>query len=451
LVEHKPGGTIIIFMNRLFLRFFLLVMFSITLASLMIYILISWFFGDPQEQNAARQAAPQIYLLEQYIDKAGPDEWLVRLNKVREVSRIKLDLIPLQQALGQLSPAQQNALKNGTVVIDARNKAFFRRVDLSGDKYIGSDDDVIHAQDLPIDLWLSMKMEALRYLIVAIVLLVPIAFWSRSHWRDLQALASVADKFGRGTLSVRADIVKSASIYPLAEHMNQMAARIETLLEAQKSLMHSVSHELRTPIARLEFGLELLRKLAKDNAIGDRIDALQEDTAELNALVNELLSMVKLNAQTDYVPEIFAIDVTIKNCIRGLMHEISVRDQSIEFNDSSILAYGDERMLARAISNLLKNASKYSHSKIRLSASKSDHGWIKIAVDDDGPGIPMNERMRIFEPFYRLDRSRDRGTGGFGLGLSIARQAILLHGGTLSICDSSLGGARFVIDLPGQK
>jgi two-component system OmpR family sensor kinase len=108
---------------------------------------------------------------------------------------------------------------------------------------------------------------------------------------------------------------------------------------------------------------------------------------------------------------------------------------------------GDRRLLARAVGNLLRNAQKYAAHTVALSARR-DGGLLEILVDDDGPGIPEDERERIFEPFYRLDRSRDRATGGFGLGLSIARKAVALHGGVLRVEQSPLGGARFVITVP---
>jgi two-component system OmpR family sensor kinase len=107
----------------------------------------------------------------------------------------------------------------------------------------------------------------------------------------------------------------------------------------------------------------------------------------------------------------------------------------------------DPRLLGRALSNLLRNAQKYAAASIRVTAQRIGE-TVEIAVEDDGPGIPEDERERIFEPFYRLDRSRDRATGGFGLGLSIARKAVLLHGGSLRVEGSSLGGARFVVSLP---
>ena len=441
-------------MNRLFFRFFLLVMLSITLATFVIYGAISWLFGDPLEQNAARQAAPQIFLLEQYIDKAPADEWLVRLNKVREVSHVKLELIPLQLALKRLPPKRHLALQSGAVVIDAANKSFLRRVDLHGEKYVGSEDDVVLAQDLPIDLALAIKMEALRYVIVALALLIPIALWSRAHWQGLQNLSRVADEFGSGQLSATASIKKSASIYPLAEHINRMAGRIQTLLGAQQHLLHSVSHELRTPIARLEFGLELLRKAefgstldrAIDRNIETRIDAMQEDLAELNSLVSELLTMAKLDQQQNLQMQSFELTSAVQNCLAGLSHELAQHEVIIHLDPGQTII-GEQRLLSRAIVNLLKNAAKYSERKIIISSAHTTEG-VDIIVEDDGPGIPEAEREHIFEPFYRLDRSRDRATGGFGLGLSIARQALHQHGGHITINQSILGGARFAMHLP---
>ena len=432
-------------MNRIFFRFFILVMLSITVATFVVYFAISRLFGDPLDEIARRQAAAQIFLLEQYVDKAPADEWLVRLNKVREVSEVHLELVPLAAARAALPARSHAALERGEVVLDAANKAFFRRVDLAGDKYIGSADDVILAQDLPIDIGLALKMEAVRYVIVALALLLPIALWSRSHWQGLQSLSKVADEFGAGKLSARAHLRPSASIYPLAERINHMAGRIEGLLDAQRNLLHSVSHELRTPIARLEFGLELLRSAARDGALKNRIAGMEGDLAELNSLVNELLSMTRLDSRQALQQAEFGLAAMLQGCADLLEPPPARLD--LDFGTGLGSITGDQRLLARAIGNLLRNAQKYGEGRVVLSARRAG-ATVEIAVEDDGPGIPEGERERVFEPFYRLDRSRDRATGGFGLGLSIAHKAVVLHGGTLNAGTSPLGGARFTITLP---
>lgn len=430
--------------NRIFFRFFLLVMLSITAATFVIYFAMSRLFGDPLDDIARRQAAAQIFLIEQYVDEAPLDEWLVRLNRVREVSDTRFDLITLAAARAALPAASLRALERGEVVLDIDNKAYYRRVDLTGERYIGSDEEVIHAQDLPIDVNLALKMEAVRYVIVALALLLPIALWSRAHWQGLQQLSRVADEFGAGKLSARARMPRSASIYPLAERIDHMADRIEELLVSQKNLLHSVSHELRTPIARLEFALELLDAKTDDPAQRKRIAAMEGDVRELNDLVNELLGMARLGSEQALRRE--TVDVAGLLAAAATALPPGAPLLTVEASADAGTIEADPRLLGRALSNLLRNAQKYAGAAIRLSALR-EAGKLVIAVEDDGPGIPDEERERVFEPFYRLDRSRDRATGGFGLGLSIARKAVLLHGGSLTVEDSALGGAKFVIAL----
>ncbi len=443
-------------MNRLFFRFFVLVMLAIAGAAFAVHFAISRLYGDPLEDIARRQAAAQIFLLQHYVDQAPADEWLARLNKVREVSDVRYDLVPLAQVRAALPDSRHAALERGEVVIDVANKAFFRRVDLNGERYVGSEDDVVHAQGLPIDTSQALRQEGLRYAIVALALLVPIALWSRSHWQGLQHLSRVADDFGAGQLTARAVMPRSASIYPLAERMNAMAARIGQLLEAQRNLLHSVSHEIRTPIARLEFGLELLRSAAgvdddpdagRGNgsaaALGKRIDAMENDLYELNALVSELLGMTRLDSGQPLQRQPFDLAHALRDCIAGLPPGAPVE---AHIGDDVGTLDGDARLLMRAVGNLAGNACKYAARRVVVAAVRR-HDGVEITVDDDGPGIPSDERERVFEPFYRLDRSRDRSTGGFGLGLSIAHKAIALHGGTVCIEDSALGGARFVVRL----
>jgi len=435
-------------MNRIFFRIVPLVLLAIAVAAFAIYFAIRHVFGDPLEDIARKQAAGPIFLLEQYIDQAPPDEWLVRLNKVREVSALTLELLPLQNVAMQMDTDRRQALQRGEVVLDIAAKAFYRRVDLNGHKYIGSDEEVLQVSRLPIDVGLELKMEAIRYAIVALCVLLPIGIWSRAHWRELLALSTVADSFGEGKLSVRATTKKSSGLYPLAQRMNQMAERIESLLGAHRSLLHSVSHELRTPITRIEFGLELMRSDAGPEAREARIRVMEDDVRELNALVNELLDLAKLDQGQGLQSQRLAPADMLRECVEKIAHACAGKQFDVSIAPDLGDAVGDRRLLARAVNNLLQNAAKYANTRIMLSASRLGSTDIEIVVEDDGPGIPPGEREQVFAPFHRLDRSRDRATGGFGLGLAIARKAVMLHGGGISVVDSPLGGARFVVRVP---
>jgi two-component system OmpR family sensor kinase len=435
-------------MNRIFLRFSVLMLLAITAATVFIYFTFGALFGDPLEEIAMRQVSGQVFLLEQYIDKAPRDEWLVRLNKVREISELNLDILPLQAALQQVPDAKRALLLAGAVVIDIPGKSFFRRVDLDGSKYVDSDADVMHVQNLPIDVGVTLRMEAIRFALIALFLLIPIAWWSRTHWRALGALSRVADDFGRGLMTRRTQVKKASIIYPLASRMDQMAERIGGLLEARKSLLHSVSHELRTPLARLEFGLELLRSAAANPALESRIAAMEDDVQELNALVNELLNLTQLDHPQSLQRKAFALHTLLHDCTRtlepALQNLMFTTDVAADLGEM----IGDQRMLARAVNNLLGNAAKYARTRVALSAHVGEHGTVWVVVEDDGPGIPEEERDQVLEPFYRLDREADHAANGFGLGLAIVQKALLLHGGSIAIGTSTLGGAKLVLTIP---
>jgi two-component system OmpR family sensor kinase len=444
--ERRPVNGLFL---RVFLRFFVPVMLSVAVASAIVYFAITRIVGDPVEDLARRQAAAQIFLLEQYVDKAPLDEWLTRLNKVREVAGSHYDLMPLASARATLPASSQAALTRGDVVLDVAGKSFLRRVDLDGARYVGSEQDVVRARELPIDVAVALKVEALRFLIVALVLLAPIGIWSRRHWHGLQVLGRVADEFGAGKLDARARMAPSSTMYPLAERMHGMAGRIDSLLSAQTSLLHSVSHELRTPIARLTFGLTLLEDASADPVVHQRARAMAGDVAELNALVGELLAMTRLDSSQALQLDSVDLARMLDDCVASLPPLVSAVHVETDLGANPGHVAADARLLSRAVCNLLGNARRYADTRVVLRAARAD-GTVTIIVEDDGPGIPEGEREQVFAPFYRLDRSRDRATGGFGLGLAIARKAVQLHGGSLTVADGEMGGAKMVITLPAQ-
>lgn len=431
-------------MNRLFWRFAALVLLAITLATGAIYVTFSQLFGDPLEELGRRQAAGQIFLLEQYIDQAGADEWLPRLNKVREISLVRFELEPLQAVLARLSAPQRRLLLQGAIIIDVAGKGYYRRVDQRGERYIGSDADVLHASHLPIDIAQALGMEAIRFGVIALFLLLPIGWWSRRHWRGLLSLSRMADTFGHGDLTARASVRQPSSLAPLAGRINQMAERISHLVDTRKELLRSVSHELRTPITRLEFALALLRERhgSDDAALNQRLAAMEIDVEELKTLVNELLTLTQLDHPPASAGQPFAIAPLLQACVPPPCAAHFTLQLDAELGEIT----GDARLLARAIHNLLGNAAKYARAQITLSASRSGAA-LSIHIDDDGPGIPPEARERVFEPFYRLDRAQEQASSGYGLGLAISAKAVALHGGRIAISTSPLGGARFTILL----
>jgi two-component system OmpR family sensor kinase len=170
---------------------------------------------------------------------------------------------------------------------------------------------------------------------------------------------------------------------------------------------------------------------------------------ELNALVGELLAMTRLDSDQALQSESVDLASLLHDCVASLVPmpgSAVVQDVALASLDS---IDADPRLLSRAVCNLLGNARRYADTRVVLGAARVG-GMVTITVEDDGPGIPVAEREQVFAPFYRLDRSRDRATGGFGLGLAIARKAVQLHGGSLYVEDGQMGGARLVMSIPAQ-
>jgi len=285
--------------------------------------------------------------------------------------------------------------------------------------------------------------------LIGATMLACLLLWLRPHWRDLERLKGTAERFGKGQLSERTLISPSSNIGSLANVFDTMAGDIENLLNQQRDLLNAVSHELRTPLTRLDFGLALALSDDLPAASRERLQGLVAHIRELDELVLELLSYSRLQNPAR-VPE--QVEVSLDEFIDSILGSVD-EEQSPEII-IDVLLHGqlerftlDPRLTARAIQNLLRNAMRYCEKRIQIGVQVCGKGC-EIWVDDDGIGIPDDERERIFEPFYRLDRSRDRATGGFGLGLAISRRALEAQSGTLTVEPSPLGGARFRLWLP---
>ena len=287
-------------------------------------------------------------------------------------------------------------------------------------------------------------------MLIGAALLACLLFWLRPHWRDLERLKNTAERFGKGHLGERTLLPPSSNIGSLAKVFDTMAGDIEILLNQQRDLLNAVSHELRTPLTRLDFGLALALSDELPAASRERLQGLVAHIRELDELVLELLSYSRLQNPAR-LPE--QVEVSLDEFIDSILGSV---DEELESPQIviDVRLHGhlerfslDPRLTARAIQNLLRNAMRYCERRIQIGVQVTPQGC-EIWVDDDGIGIPEDERERIFEPFYRLDRSRDRATGGFGLGLAISRRALEAQGGSLTVEASPLGGARFRLWLP---
>lgn len=284
-------------------------------------------------------------------------------------------------------------------------------------------------------------------MVVAILALL----WAMPFWRKLKRIIIASQAFGDGRLDARANVPRRSALAPLADAFNGMADRIQGLIDSQRELTNAVSHELRTPISRIRFSLEMLGGATRVSDRKHYLAEISQDIGELDELVTESLTFARFDrgaSRIDWrsrLPGPWLRKVT-SHATKGL--------RSIEFSCTNRLSQTDReiclepRYMGRALGNLIQNAATHANGRIAV-VMDDDGGDCLIHVDDDGPGIPEADRRRVFQAFTRLDRSRDRDTGGFGLGLAIVQRVVAWHGGRVEISRSPLGGARFTIRWPG--
>lgn len=261
--------------------------------------------------------------------------------------------------------------------------------------------------------------------------------------RQLGLLTLAAHRLGRGEMNARAGLESGAALGPLASSFDEMASRVQRLLQSRQDLLHAVSHELRTPLQRMRFGLVLLEDARDEAGRSSRAAEIEADLTELDAMVEELLAWSRHDADAAAARPVTVDPTSLLESLvddaRRLREGVTVE---LRIPKPLLQVRLDPAGVRRALGNLLANAVRYGSGRVRLTALTLTEGF-QVDVEDDGPGVPAADRERIFEPFVRLDAARSRDTGGTGLGLAIAASIARAHGGTLTVADGDLGGARF--------
>ncbi|MFN3581429.1 MAG: ATP-binding protein [Pseudomonas sp.] len=270
----------------------------------------------------------------------------------------------------------------------------------------------------------------------------------------LMTLESAAALLTRGNLNARVEVPGQDSVGRLAMAFNDMASHLQRLMRTQREMIGAVSHELRTPIARLRFGLEMVEHASSEEELRTYLQGMDGDISELDKLVDEILTYARLEQGS---PALNMRPVDVPVMVEQLLGELGPLNQSVtlELRDLSAgraeAVDAEPRYLARALTNLVSNAMRHAGGRVRVSI-RVVYGRCIVNVEDDGPGIEEHLRERIFTPFLRLDDSRTRASGGYGLGLSIVKRVVYWHDGRARVGRSEdLGGADFSLDWPVRR
>jgi len=280
---------------------------------------------------------------------------------------------------------------------------------------------------------------------------VALCYWLALHLTSpVRALQKAVEQFGGGDFTARVNSTRRDELGQLANTFDRMAGRIETLLAAERRLLLDISHELRSPLARLGVAVELARS-------GENLDAalnrIQKESDRLNALLNLLLQVTRAEGdprslRRDHV----RLDELVQQLVDDSAIEASARGCQLEYrHGEAVTVEGDAELLRRAMENVIRNAIRYSPpaTAVEITLDRRN-GTAVVDVRDHGPGVPEEALPRLFDSFYRVEKSRDTSSGGIGLGLSIARRALELHKGGIRARNAQ-PGLEVEMELPVSK
>ena len=233
-------------------------------------------------------------------------------------------------------------------------------------------------------------------------------------------------------------------IAQLASTMNHMLDRLDSSARTQRRFVSDASHELRSPLAVIHQHAEVALLHPETMSMSDLAEVVLTEGARLQGLVDALLLLARLEEGAEPVRKIVDLDdLALDEVHRSRPGDIRLDGSAVR----PARVRGDSRLLGQVLRNLVDNAVRHATSRVTVSLSTQD-GQAELVVDDDGHGIAPHQRSDVFDRFVRLDEARNRDEGGAGLGLSIVREIVEVHGGTVSVGDAPSGGARFVVILP---
>jgi two-component system OmpR family sensor kinase len=283
-----------------------------------------------------------------------------------------------------------------------------------------------------IDAW---QQRLLLVFAVTALALAPLAWWfARRLAAPIAALAAGAERLGRDPRAPPLEPRGSAEVIAAVNAFNEMQERLRRHVEYRTTLVGAIAHDLRTPLTRLRFRIETVPDGLREK--------LASDIDEMEAMVSATMEFARESAK----PRVHG-KLEIASLVETVMCEAEETGaDAAALNAERLVVDGDPMGLKRVLENLVNNALKFG-GRARARAITRD-GMAVIEVDDDGPGIPIEEMERAFEPFHRLEASRSRDTGGLGLGLAVARAIARAHGGDVTLANKPEGGLRATLTLP---
>lgn len=415
-------------MKKLFIQFYLLLFVCFLVMAMLVGLVYKFTAERAGRESMDDLMKSSLYLMRSELREIPPRDWNKTIDNLDLNLSFKLHIEPMSKY--QLDPVTMHRLRAGEIVALDEEYTFLQHIPRS--HY------VLAVGPIPY-LFFLHEMRILDIALLAFIgisLALPVFIWMRPHWKDMLKLEYAAQRLGQGHLDERIHFDSASSLLRLGVAFNQMADNINTLVASKKQLIDGIAHELRTPLVRLRYRLEM-----SDNLTDAESAALNRDIGQLEALIEELLTYARLDRpKVDLNLQSLDLAAWLQERLEDIR---SVHPEfTLELNtpQRENIGVADARLMERVLDNLVNNALRYADRHLRVGLW-FDGNLACLQVEDDGPGIPLDERQRVFEPFVRLDPSRDRATGGCGLGLAIVHSVSQALGGYVTIDSSPLGGA----------
>lgn len=290
---------------------------------------------------------------------------------------------------------------------------------------------------------------ALMIIVPLLTLVLGVAIWFTvgRALRPVHAISAQVGRISAQTLHERVPVPPvQDEIAELATTMNHMLDRLEAGSERQRRFVADASHELRSPLSTIKAAAEVAQASEDPSRFGELADDVAAEAQRMDELITDLLDLARLDEQRRGA----VADVRLEQLCRAATERLPASAIDVQLNAEDVTVEGVQEQLERAVFNLVLNATQHARSTVAVEVRVATDA-ATVAVEDDGPGIETQDRERVFERFERLDASRQRGTGGAGIGLSLVRAIADRHGGTVHVeASTRLGGARFVLRLSRQ-
>ncbi len=383
------------------------------------------------------------FLMLNELGRHKSGERLSALSEIRSLFEYPIKLRAQDQL--QLSASSLRSIKKGNIAVVLKNSTAATPT-LKAYAPLGNSPYVLEVGAIPLFDWFPLGLIAVAIILALMFMATATYLLVHPIEKRLNGIDLQIEQIGHDQeMSITSSQSKDA-ISRLSSTVTEMATRIHRLIDAQGDMVRAISHELRTPITRIRFRMANIEEVP---GLIDETEGVERDLVELEKLIDEVLTFSKLKREK---PLIAIEAIGLETFFSDIEHSISplVDAIDVQFDGAENINFNaDRRFLTRAIENLILNALKYAHSKVEVRYTISDK-YQHIYVSDDGPGVPEAERQFIFEPFRRVDASRCRQSGGYGLGLAIVRQIAMWHQGSAQVRESEMGGANMVFSWPLQ-